>query len=299
MLDVRRLRLLRELAHRGTIAAVAEALTFSPSAVSQQLSVLEREAGVPLLERTGRGVTLTPAGRKLVEHTEVVLERLEQAVGDLADSREGLSGPLRIGTFPSAARTIVATALVVLGREYPALEPHVQEIDPADVSAALRAGELDVALVHEYDFVPAEDPRGMATEPLLTEPLFLASPRDSSLSCEEDELGPIRRWRAAPWILATPRTMCHTMAVRVCQANGFTPSARHHVDDFATVLAFVAAGQGVALVPRLGAADPPDGVVLTQLPLSRRTEIACRRGARRHPAVTAFALALRATLPEF
>jgi DNA-binding transcriptional LysR family regulator len=298
MLDVRRLRLLRELAHRGTIAAVADALMFSPSAVSQQLAVLEREAGVPLLERNGRGVVLTPAGRKLVEHTEAVLERLEQAAGDLADARQGLAGPLRIGTFPSAARTIVVTALVVLGRAHPALEPCVEEIDPADVGDALRAGELDVALVHEYDFVPAEDPRGMATEPLLSEPLFLASPRGSALPCDVDEPDPIRRWREAPWILAKPRTMCHTMAVRVCQAKGFTPSARHHVDDFATVLAFVAAGQGVALVPQLGAADPPEGVVLTGLPLSRRTEVACRRGAGRHPAVTAFTSALRAALPR-
>jgi DNA-binding transcriptional LysR family regulator len=298
MLDVRRLRLLRELAHRGTIAAVAEALTFSPSAVSQQLSVLEREAGVPLLERTGRGVTLTPAGRKLVEHTEVVLERLEQAAGDLADSREGLAGPVRIGTFPSAARTIVASALILLAREHPALEPCVEEIDPADVGDALRAGELDVALVHEYDFVPAEDAPGMDTEPLLSEPLFLASPRDSFVAWDTGEADPIRRWRTAPWILAKPRTMCHTMAVRVCQANGFTPSARHHVDDFATVLVFVAAGQGVALVPQLGAADPPDGVVLTRLPLSRRTEIACRQGARRHPAVAAFTSAVRASVPR-
>lgn len=297
MLDVRRLRLLRELAHRGTIAAVAEALTFSPSAVSQQLSVLEREAGVALLERTGRGVALTPAGRKLVEHTEAVLERLELAAGDLADARQGLSGPLRIGTFPSAARTIVAGALVVLAREQPALEPQVEEIDPADVGDALRARELDVALVHEYDFVPAEGPPGMDTAPLLSEPLYLASPRDPVLPYDVDELDPVRRWRDAPWILGPPRTMCHTMAVRVCQAAGFTPAARHHIDDFATVLAFVAAGQGVALVPQLGVADPPAGVRLTRLPLSRRTAIACRRGAGRHPAVTAFTAALRASLP--
>src|SRR6478609_12184915 len=107
MLDVRRLRLLRELSLRGTIVAVAEAMTFTPSAVSQQLAALEREAGVRLLERTGRRVTLTPAGVALVRHAEAVLERLEQAAAELAGAARGPAGPLRIGTFPSATRAIM------------------------------------------------------------------------------------------------------------------------------------------------------------------------------------------------
>lgn len=141
MLDVRRLRLLRELARRGTIAAVAEALTFSPSAVSQQLGVLEREAGLPLLERTGRGVRLTPAGQNLVRHAEAVLERLEQADADLAEARGGLAGALRIGAFPTATRAIVPAALIALARRHPGLEPMVSETDPAAVAHALRAGD--------------------------------------------------------------------------------------------------------------------------------------------------------------
>jgi len=116
MLDVRRLRLLRELAYRGTIAAVADALAFTPSAVSQQLSVLEREAGLPLLERRGRRVVLTPAGQNLVRHAEAVLEQLERAGAELAGARRGLSGPLRIGTFPSAGRTLIPAALTALAR---------------------------------------------------------------------------------------------------------------------------------------------------------------------------------------
>lgn len=176
MLDVRRLRLLRELARRGTIAAVAEALTFSPSAVSQQLGVLEREAGLPLLERTGRGVRLTPAGQNLVRHAEAVLERLEQADADLAEARGGLAGALRIGAFPTATRAIVPAALIALARRHPGLEPMVSETDPAAVAHALRAGDLDVALVHEYDFVPAEPEPGLATEPLYGEAMYLAAP---------------------------------------------------------------------------------------------------------------------------
>ncbi|NYI04769.1 LysR family transcriptional regulator [Allostreptomyces psammosilenae] len=308
MLDVRRLRLLRELAHRGTIAAVAEALAFTPSAVSQQLAVLEREAGVPLLERTGRRVTLTPAGHQLVEHAEAVLERLERAAAELADARRGLAGPLRIGTFPSAGRVIIPAALALLAREHPRLEPMVAEIDPAGVADALRAGELDVALVHDYDFVPSASDAGLDTEPLLEEPMYLASPASPPDSWGGGKAGgaggpdqdqgqdqdPVGRWSEAPWILAMPGTMCHAMATRACQAAGFSPRVRHHIDDFSTVLALVTIGQGVALIPELGAGDPPPGVVLTRLAMRRRTRIAFRRGAGAHPAVAAFAGSLRA-----
>ena len=290
MLDVRRLRLLRELAHRGTIAAVAEALVLTPSAVSQQLAVLEREAGVQLLERTGRRVALTPAGRGLVTHAEAVLARLEEAAAELAATRRGLAGPLRIGSFPSAARSLLPTALALLGRDHPGLEPMVVEIDPADVADALRAGELDVALIHHYDFVPPSPDPSLDTAPLLAETMYLASPD----GWEPDGTDPIGRWRAAPWILAKPGTLCHAMAVRSCQAAGFTPTARHHIDDFSTVLALVAIGQGVALVPQLAVAGPPVAATLTALPMRRHTQLAFRRGAGTHPAVAAFAAALRA-----
>src|ERR687889_542030 len=106
MVDVRRLRLLCDLSRLGTIAAVADALRYTPSAVSQQLSALEREAGVPLLERTGRRVTLTPAAHTLVRHTEDVLRQLEEAAADLAGARHGLTGPVRVGTFPTAGRSV-------------------------------------------------------------------------------------------------------------------------------------------------------------------------------------------------
>jgi DNA-binding transcriptional LysR family regulator len=290
MLDVRRLRLLRELALRGTITAVADALAFTPSAVSQQLSALEREAGVPLLERAGRRVVLTPAGRNLARHAETVLEQLERAAAELAGARRGLSGPLRIGTFPSAGRTIIPAALTALAREHPGLEPMISEIDPAGVAGALRAGELEVALIHEYDFAASRPEPGLAAVDLCTEAMYLASAAGTGT-------GPIGRWHDAPWITATPGTMCAQMTVRACQAAGFTPHVRHQVDDFAATLALVAAGQGVALVPQLGADSPPPGVVLTPVPLARRTRIAHRRGAGAHPAITAVTAALRAAVP--
>ncbi|MFC7591422.1 LysR family transcriptional regulator [Nonomuraea antimicrobica] len=237
MLDPRKLHLLRELARRGTIAAVAQAVTFTPSAVSQQLSALEREAGVPLLERTGRTVTLTPAGRLLAEHAQAVLEQLERASAALAAIRGGPSGPLRVGAFPTAARVLLTPALADLTGAHPGLEPMVFEIDPADVSAALRAGELDVALVHEYDFVPPVTDASIETEPLFSEAMYLTG-RPSVAAARTD-----------PWITGKPGTLCHTMAIRACQAAGFEPLVRHHIDDFDTVLALAAAGQGSRSCP--------------------------------------------------
>ncbi|MEV6929802.1 LysR family transcriptional regulator [Dactylosporangium sp. NPDC051485] len=282
MLDVRRLRLLRDLAQHGTIAAVAAAHTYTPSAVSQQLATLEREAGVALLARTGRTVALTPAGRALVAHAEEVLAALERAGAALAAARAGLSGPLRIGAFPTAMRTLLPPVLVRLAAAHPALELSVQELDPAVVPRMLRDATLDVALVHDYDLVPIEPDPALRTAPLLDETIFIAAPGPRDLAGCRDE----------PWILASPGTLCHTMTVRACEAAGYTPRVRHHADDFVTVLTFVAAGQGVALVPELAAVDVPAGVVLTPLPTRRRTRLAFRAGTERHPAVEAFAVAL-------
>jgi len=285
MIDVRRLRLLLELTRRGTITAVADALAYTPSAVSQQLAALEREAGVPLLERTGRRVALTPAGTVLAGYAESVFAVLEQASAALAATRDSLTGPLRIGAFPTAARVILPPALVTLGRDHPALELMVTELDPVDVPDALRTGALDVALTFVYDYVPAEPDPAMDSEPLLEETVYLATADPVRAS--------IGDWRDAPWIAGSPGTLCHSLVVRACQACGFTPRIRHHADDFGTVLALVAAGQGVSLIPQLGAADAPSGVTLTSLAARRRTSIAFRRGTRHHPAIAAFARAIR------
>ncbi|GAA4562570.1 LysR family transcriptional regulator [Planotetraspora kaengkrachanensis] len=296
MLDVRRLRLLCDLSRLGTIAAVAQAHTCSASAVSQQMAVLEREAGVPLLERTGRRVAFTAAGRILVRHAETVLAALEQTTAALAAVGTGLAGPLRIGAFPTAVRTLLPAALVALGRRHPGLELMVSELDPVAVPAALRERRLDVGLLHDYDVVPVKPDAALDAAPLLDETVFLAVPATESTTEGAD---PLRDVRDAAWIMAGPGTLCHTVTLHVCRAAGFTPRARHHADDFATVLALVAAGQGVSLVPQLAAAQPPAGVRLIPLPTRRRTRIAYRRGAATHPAVAAFVSALRLSTSAF
>ena len=283
-MDVRRLRLLLELTRRGTITAVAESLAYTPSAVSQQLAALEREAGVPLLERTGRRVALTPAGTVLARYAESVFAMLEEASAALAATRDSLTGPLRIGAFPSAARVILPPALVALGRDHPALELMVTELDPVDVPDALRTGALDVALTFVYDYVPAEPDPAVDTEPLLEEVVYLATADPARTTIED--------CRDAPWIAGTPDTLCHTLVLRACQASGFTPRIRHHADDFATVLALVAAGQGASLIPQLGAIDVPPEITLTPLSARRRSSIAYRKGTAHHPAIAAFTAAV-------
>jgi DNA-binding transcriptional LysR family regulator len=284
MMDVRRLRLLLELSRRGTITAVADALTFTPSAVSQQLAALEREAGVPLLERTGRRVALTAAGAVLARYAESVLAVLEEASAALAATRDSLTGPLRIGAFPTAVRTILPPALVTLGRDHPDLELMVTELDAVDVPGALRAGALDVALTFTYDYVPSEPDQALDAEPLLEETVYLATADPARTSIEA--------CRDAAWIAGSPDTLCHTMALRACQTLGFTPRIRHYADDFATVLALVAAGQGVSLIPWLGVTNAPPAVTLTPLTSRRHTSVAYRKGTRHHPVVSAFAEAI-------
>ncbi|MFI6761790.1 LysR family transcriptional regulator [Micromonospora sp. NPDC050417] len=296
MLDVRRLRLLSDLARLGTIAAVAQAHTYTPSAVSQQLSALEREAGVPLLERTGRRVALTPAGRVLVEHAGTVLAALERTTAALAAVATGLSGPLRIGAFPSAVRTLLPSTLVALGRQHPGLELMVTELDPVAVPAALRERQLDVGLLHDYDVVPVKPDPMLDTVSLLDETVFLAVPDTAPTIGRVDPLPDVQD---AAWIMASSGTLCHTVTLHVCRSAGFTPRARHHTDDFATVLALVAAGQGVSLVPQLAAAHPPVGVRLFPLDTRRRTRVAYRRGAAAHPAVAAFVAAIRDSVGAF
>jgi DNA-binding transcriptional LysR family regulator len=190
----------------------------------------------------------------------------------------------------------------------------VTELDPVAVPLALHERRLDVGLVNDYDVVPAEaghseSEPALDTVPLLDETVFLAVPDGAPIiessaaettapettATETTAADPLRAVRDADWILAGPDTLCHTMTLRVCRIAGYTPRARHHADDFTTVLALVAAGQGVSLVPQLAAAQPPAGVRLIPIATRRRTRIAYRRGTAVHPAITAFVTAIRET----
>ena len=159
MLDVRRLHMLRELSERGTIAATAGALGYSAPAVSQHLAALERQVGVALLERQGRRVVLTPAARLLVGRTERVLAELEAAEAELATGNGEVRGSVRLAAFPTAAATLVPRAMATFAARHPRAEVLLAELEPEAALPALKLGEADLAVIHEYDFSPrGEDP---------------------------------------------------------------------------------------------------------------------------------------------
>jgi len=283
MLDVRRLRLLSELSRRGTIAAVARAAGYTPSAVSQSLAQLEREAGVALLERDGRRVRLTPAALALVARADRVLEELDAAEAELAAEHETVKGPLLVGAFPSAVTALVVPAVRQLARAHPALDCRIREHEPEDGIPLLRAGELDVLVSESYDDVPAAPVGGLERHPLLAEPLLLVLPAGL------DEPGDL------PWIAGVPGTQYAAALERACRAAGLSPRFAHRADEASVHVALVAAGLAVALLPAL-ACVPAAGVRFAPFPHAPRRHVSAltRRGAARRPAVAAVLDALGA-----
>jgi DNA-binding transcriptional LysR family regulator len=298
MLDLRRLRLLRELAARGTIGAVAEALDYSPSAVSQQLATLEREAGVPLLERAGRNVRLTTAGQTLVGHADALLARLEAAEADLAATADQVTGTVRVATFQSAGLYLLAPALARLKARHPALRVEVTDAEPETTLPSLALGALDLVLADEYPFLPRPpDPR-LDVETLLHEQFRILLPADHPLA---DDGGPVAlaALRDAPWAVGKLTSQYAELTVRACRAlGGFEPDIRHRSNDLLILLALVAHGQAVTLLPDLIGAEREPGVAvrdIAEAPLTRTVFSAIRRGSERRPALSALRAALRET----
>jgi DNA-binding transcriptional LysR family regulator len=295
MLDVRRLRLLRELAARGTIGAVAEALSYSPSAVSQQLAQLEREAGVPLLERVGRNVRLTAAAHTLVGHTDALLARLEAAEADLQATAEQITGTLRVAAIQSAGLYLLAPALRRLGAEHPALRVEMSDLEPEESMPALALGSLDLVVGDEYPYFPrSPDPR-LDVKPLLEEHFRLMLPRGHPLA---EPGGPVRLadLRDEPWAMGKVGTHYAELTTRACRAlGGYEPDIRHRSTDLLILLALVANGQAVTLLPDLVRAEREPGVVVRDLagsPLTRTVFSAVRRGSADRPALRALRAAL-------
>ncbi|QKW39980.1 LysR family transcriptional regulator [Actinomadura sp. NAK00032] len=287
MLDLHRLRLLRELKHRGTLAAVAEALSYSPSSISQQLSVLEREAGVRLLEPVGRRVRLTAQAEILVAHTEAVLERLERAEADLAASLEGITGVLRVAAFQTAALALVPDALTLLRTAHPRLRIEITQREPESALPALLARDFDLVLTEEYPGEPGPRPAGVEYEELGEDEIHLALPGESG--------GGLREAAGVPWVLEPPGTASRQWATRLCREAGFDPDVRFESTDLLLHLRLVEHGHAAALLPGLVWAGRPPAVPVVRLPARQRTRrlfTASRRGGGGHPAVRAFRTAL-------
>jgi DNA-binding transcriptional LysR family regulator len=291
MLGVWRLQLLREVARRGTIRAAAEAMSVTPSAVSQQLRILEDEAGMPLLEPHGRLVRLTEAGAMLVEQAEVISQALSTAESELAARRDAITGTLRIAAFPTVARAILPAVISRLGQAHPHLRILLRDTETAESLAALRHDDVDIAVVDEYDPDAVLDP-ALGWLPLMDDPIFLARPGSGA----HPPVVEIASLRDEPWIMDTEAATISAAVTAACRRAGFEPRVRSNCRDYSVIIALVEAGLGVAPLPGLALRDRRIRATVSAFepPLHRRVLVAVKPERRPHPAVAALLAELKA-----
>jgi DNA-binding transcriptional LysR family regulator len=262
MLDVRRLRVLREVASHGSFSAAAEALSYTQSAVSQQIAALEREAGARLVERSARGVKLTDAGRALVCHTDAILARLADAEEELQAINGLRGGRLRLAAFPSACATLLPLAVATFRERHPGVELSLCPAEPDEGLALLRSGEVDVALSIEATFAPPRtDAADLENVALLDDPMYIMLPRDHPMA------GRARLKLAdladESWMIGTGSSCPDTsIFLRACQVAGFEPNIAFNLDDYNAIQGFVAAGMGVSFIPDLALINVRDDLVI-------------------------------------
>src|SRR5919109_4345305 len=237
MLDVRRMRVLREVAVRGSFSAAADALSFTQSAISQQIAALEREAGAVLVQRSARGVRLTEAGGAVVRHAEAIMARLAEAEAELEAIAGLRGGRLRMASFESAGSTLMPLAIAAFREQHPAVELSMSLSEPEDCVPLLRSGDLDLAIVFESAVVEADD--GIQRVHLLEDPMYLALPRDHPLAHR-------RRIRLAdlagePWVAGSADCECNRLIARACAMAGYQPHVAFETDDYTAMQGFVAA----------------------------------------------------------
>ncbi|MFF7021141.1 LysR family transcriptional regulator [Streptomyces klenkii] len=286
MLDLARLRALHAVSVHGSVSAAATALGYTPSAVSQAVTKLERETRTALLERRGRGVALTDEGRHLASTAQQLLALVERAETELEERRGRPAGRLVAGAFPSAARGLLPGVLARLARDHPALDARLVEIDPHLSVDLVSQGVLDLAVVHDWDIAPLAPPEGLEQALIGEDRCDVLVPEGHPLAgramLDRSDL-PHQRWICQP-----PGTVCHDWLVRTLRADGHEPDLAYQAAENHTHIALVAAGLGIALMPRLGRGPLPEGVravPLDPVPV-RRLSVLWRTGAARRPAIT-------------
>jgi DNA-binding transcriptional LysR family regulator len=291
MLNTARLKILNEVAHRSSFSAAADALDYTQSAVSQQIAALEAEAGMPLLQRHPRGVSLTAAGQTLVGHAEGILARLESAEAALGAIAGLRGGRLRMASFPTAGATLMPLAIATFRARYPQVELTLAEGEPEQIAPRLRAGEIDLALLFEFGDGPGAEE--LTRVELLEDPLFLALPREHKLA-EKRKLR-LEDLREEAWVQTSSSSPCARQVVRSCHAAGFEPNVAFESDDYQTVQGLVAAGVGVALIPELALTVVREDIAIRALsphPPVRQVIAATPASARLLPAAPAMLTAL-------
>ncbi|SDK62459.1 DNA-binding transcriptional regulator, LysR family [Actinopolyspora mzabensis] len=283
MIDPRRLTVLRALADHGTVRAAAETLYLTPSAVSQQLTALEQEAGQALLIRRGRRVELTAAGELLAEHAKAVLAEVERAEASMAACAAGTVGRVEVASFASAITRVVAPSITALRAAAPGVTVLVRDAEAHNSLLMLLAGETDIAISMEYGATVRPDEDRLTRYPLYAEPFDAVLPPHHPL-CGRESLT-VSELGESDWIAPLPGNPCREVAQTCFADAGFAPPITHTSDDFQAVVALVAAGTGMALVPR-GAVPAEHGAEVRPLRErvpTRRVFAAVRRGREEHP----------------
>jgi DNA-binding transcriptional LysR family regulator len=294
MLDPRRLAVLREFAARGTIAGAAEALAFTPSAVSQQLAQLQREAGVALFRKVGRRLELTDAGRTLVARADELLARIEEIDAELAAQAEEIAGTVRVGAFQTAASAIVIPALDRLAERHPRLRVELLEAEAEESLPVLARGGLDVAIAEEYEHSPRPRSAQLHRDYLEPDEMVLALPRDHPAAKGKGPVA-LASLQATEWVAARADTAFGDMFARVCRSvGGFEPEIRHRVNEMELLLDMVAGG-AAALVPALGRPERDARVAVRRVAegrVSRALFVAVRESDRSRPSTAAVVAAI-------
>jgi len=285
-LNTTRLRILREVASRGTITAAAKALYLTPPAVSHQLAVLEREVGVALLERTARSIQLTGAGRRLVEHAETILAECEIALADVESFATEVSGTVRLSTFQTAAQSIALPAIVALRAHYPRLEVIANDLEPTQAIPALKSAQLDIALSHEWDYVPLPKEPGLDRFGLLAEPIYALLPIGHPFAGGPVHLKDLAEER---WCVAKESAASRRAVNRITSAAGFEPNVVLESNYFRAIGAAVEAGLGVGIAPQMTDLRGLNLVIqpLVDPAIHRRVMAVVRKGSGGSPTIRA------------
>jgi len=262
MLDPRRLLILDAVARAGSMTAAAAALDYTPSAVSQAIAALEREAGATLVERGPRGVRVTDAGAVLARHAAALRERLDIAERELEDVTGLRAGRLRLAAFPSAGSVLLPPAIAAFRAAHPGVELSLVEAEPQEAADGLRDGTVDVAVVYEYEFAAVLDAAGIELHPLGTDAMLVALPPGHP-EAGADPI-PMARLAGETWISSADPT-CNRQLTHSAGLAGFTPKVAFASDDYGAVGRLVLAGVGVALIPELAAGAVGDAVLLRRL----------------------------------
>jgi DNA-binding transcriptional LysR family regulator len=263
MFDLGRLRLLRELAHRGTMTAVGAALGQTSSAVSQQLAILEHEARAKLLERVGRRVRLTAEGERLAAHADAILQAVVAAELDLKGAKERPKGVLEVCCFPTFAKARLLPAIARARARYPDLRVVIHELESADAVAAVRDGRCHLAIGFAYSLAPQPDVPGLVATPLIDEAVVLALPKRWR---RERQPIALKRLAKEDWIIGSRQSDDRQLAERACALAGFAPRMTHTIDDYDLMLRMVAAGLGVGFVPELALSFSDTKAVVLRTP---------------------------------